>query len=127
MLTLEKMYRLIRKTGHKKEQSINRQPIPEVINIKQANLADIKDADLINIALFGRTAKEWSALNQNNKTNIREQATIEQLVVLRNIESINALLIEKGQSKAERLSELNKVAITQMKSLLIDRKLKKQN
>ena len=75
-------------------------------------------ADLLNVALFGVTAKIWRDNNPDQKGNIRDYATLEQLVVLSNMESINALLIQQGLSQSDRLIQLNKVAITQMKSLL---------
>lgn len=71
-----------------------------------------------NVALFGITAKVWRIDNPNNKGNIRDHATLEQLVVLSNLESINALLITQGLTQNDRLIQLNKIAITQMKSLL---------
>ncbi len=83
------------------------------------------EADLLNVALFGKTAKDWKEENPNKKGNIRDYATLEQLVVLSNMESINALLIRQGLSQSERLVQLNKVAITQMKSLLSSNTLKK--
>lgn len=76
------------------------------------------EADLLNIALFGITAKEWRDTHPDKEGNIRDEATLEQLVVLSNLESINALLIRQGLSQADRLVELNKTAITQMKTLV---------
>ena len=76
------------------------------------------EADLLNIALFGITAKEWRDTHPNKEGNIRDKATLEQLVVLSNLESINALLIRQGLSQADRLLELNKTAIAQMKTLI---------
>jgi hypothetical protein len=76
------------------------------------------EADLLNVALFGITAKQWRDANPNEKGNIRDLATLEQLVVLSNMESINALLVSQGVPQSERLLQLNKVAITQMKSLV---------
>ena len=70
------------------------------------------------LALFGITAKEWREVHPNKEGNIRDEATLEQLVVLSNLESINALLIRQGLSQAERLVELNKTAIAQMKTLI---------
>ena len=70
------------------------------------------------MALFGVTAKEWRDNNTDKKGNIRDEATIEQLVVLSNLESINSVLIGQGASQEDRLISLNKIAITQMKSLL---------
>jgi len=80
---------------------------------------------LLNVALFGITAKEWREANSDKNGNIRDYATLEQLVVLSNMESINALLIRQGLSQNERLIELNKVAITQMKSLFESNSMKK--
>lgn len=73
---------------------------------------------MLNVALCGITAKQWKEKNPNAIGNMRDEASIEQLVVLSNMESINALLIEQGLSQQERLIQLNKVAIMQMKSLL---------
>jgi hypothetical protein len=70
------------------------------------------------VALFGITAQEWKKENPNLDGNIRDQATLEQLVVLSNMESINALLIQQNISSEERILQLNQVAISQMKSLL---------
>ena len=72
---------------------------------------------MLNVALFGMTAKDWREQHPDTKENIRDEATIEQLVVLSNMESINALLIRQNLSPKERLVQLNKVAIAQMKSL----------
>lgn len=82
------------------------------------------EADLINVALFGVIAKEWRESNPEKNGNIRDDSTLEQLVVLSNMESINALLIRQGLKQNERLIELNKVAITQMKSLIENNSLK---
>ena len=76
------------------------------------------EADMLNMALFGITAKQWRDNNPQAQGNIRDAATIEQLVVLSNLESINAVLIQQGLAQPERLAQLNKIAITQMKSLL---------
>ncbi len=70
------------------------------------------------MALFGKTAKQWRDENPEAEGNIRDQATIEQLVVLSNLESLNSVFIHKGQTQAERLVQLNAIAITQMKALL---------
>lgn len=76
------------------------------------------EADLLNVVLFGKTAKQWRDENPDEKGNIRDYATLEQLVVLSNMESINALLIRQGLPQGERLVQLNSVAITQMRSLI---------
>jgi len=70
------------------------------------------------MALFGITAKQWREANPDKKGNIRDHASIEQLVVLTNLESINAMLIHQEISQSQRLMQLNQMAITQMKSLL---------
>ncbi len=99
--------------------------IPKEITKQQSVFIYANEADLLNVALFGMTAKEWRDKNPDANGNIRDEATIEQLVVLSNMESINALLIRNELSQQERLIELNKVAITQMKSLLENNNLKK--
>jgi hypothetical protein len=80
---------------------------------------------LLNVALFGKTAAEWRTENPSAKGNIRDEATLEQLVVLSNMESINALLIRDNLSQSERLTRLNATAITQLKSLLEHSAIKK--
>lgn len=105
--------------------AIKERIIPKEITNQQKSIIYANEADLLNVALFGMTAKEWRDKNPTSKGNIRDEATIEQLVVLSNMESINALLIRNELSQSERLIELNKVAITQMKSLLENNNLKK--
>ena len=99
--------------------------IPQEITIQQVNFVYANEADLLNVALFGITAKEWRENNLDKIGNIRDYATLEQLVVLSNMESINALLIRQGLPQRERLIQLNKVAITQMRSLLENQTMKK--
>lgn len=99
--------------------------IPKEITKQQIVFVYANEADLLNVALFGITAKTWRDNNPSKKGNIRDFATLEQLVVLSNMESINALLIEQELSQSKRLIELNKVAITQMKSLLGNSEIKK--
>ncbi len=99
--------------------------IPQEITKQQASFVYANEADLLNVALFGITAKEWRDNNPDKTGNIRDYATLEQLVVLSNMESVNALLIRQGLSQSERLLQLNKVAITQMKSLLASNTMKK--
>ena len=101
--------------------------IPKEITKQQANFVYADEADLLNVALFGLTAKEWRENNPDKKGNVRDYASLEQLVVLSNMESINALLISQGITPSERLRELNKVAITQMKSLLKNKAIKQLN
>jgi hypothetical protein len=99
--------------------------IPKIVSKKQIMFVYANEADLLNVALFGKTAKEWRDENPNEKGNIRDYATLEQLVVLSNMESINALLIRQGLSQGERLVQLNNTAITQMKSLINNKDLNK--
>ena len=101
--------------------------IPKEITKQQANFVYADEADLLNVALFGLTAKEWRENNPDKKGNVRDYASLEQLVVLSNMESINALLISQGITPSERLRELNKVAITQMKSLVKNKAIKQLN
>lgn len=104
--------------------SIKKNLLPHLISKQQINYIYANEADLLNVALFGLTAKEWKIKNPNTKCNMRDDATIEQLVVLSNLESINALLIEQGLLQKERLIQLNKVAISQIKSLLSNKTIK---
>jgi hypothetical protein len=99
--------------------------IPKEITKQQSSFVYANEADLLNAALFGMTAKEWRENNLDKKGNIRDYATLEQLVVLSNMESINALLIEQGLTPSNRLIQLNKVAITQIQSLLENKAIKK--
>ncbi len=77
------------------------------------------------MALFGTTAAAWRKQNPKADGNIRDQATLEQLVVLTNLESLNAILIAQGLAQSERLLQLNKIAIQQLKTLLNNPSLKK--
>lgn len=97
--------------------------IPPALPKEKINFVYADEADMLNMALFGMTAKQWRDNNPEAQGNIRDIATIEQLVVLSNLESINAVLIHQRLSQPERLSQLNKIAITQMKSLLGNKNL----
>lgn len=110
---------------HIHTDAIKENLIPKEITKQQAGFVYANEADLLNVALFGITAKIWKENNPDQKGNIRDYATLEQLVVLSNMESINALLIGQGLSQSDRLIQLNKVAITQMKSLLESTSMKK--
>ena len=98
--------------------------IPNIVTKEQIACTYAEEADLLNVALFGMTAKQWRDANPDLKGNIRDYATLEQLVVLSNMESINALLIQQQLAQGERLVQLNQVAITQMRSLVENRNLK---
>jgi len=97
--------------------------IPHAVTKEQAKIIYAAEADVLNVALFGKTAKQWHNENSNTKDNIRDEATLEQLIVLSNMESINALLIEQGLPQSERLMQLNQAAITQMTSLIGNEKI----
>lgn len=91
--------------------------IPPELTQYQKCLTYANEADVLNIALFGVTAKEWRDKNQEKSGNIREYATLNQLLVLANIESYNAILIEQDIEQSERLQLLNKLAIRQLESI----------
>jgi len=110
---------------HIHTDAIKENLIPAEITRQQANSLYANEADILNVALFGMTAKQWRDTNPDKKGNIRDYAIIEQLVVLSNMESINALLIQQGVPQNERLMQLNKVAVTQMKSLVENKAVKK--
>ena len=99
--------------------------IPPTLSKDNINFVYADEADLLNVALFGTTAKQWREANPTAKGNVRDEATLEQLVVLSNMESINAVLIHQGLTQPKRLLQLNTVAITQMKSLLNSSQIKK--
>ncbi len=99
--------------------------IPQELSKQQVSFVYANEADLLNVALFGMTAKQWREANPQATGNIRDAANLEQLVVLSNLESINAVLIHQGLPQPERLIQLNKIAITQMKSLLNSKSMKK--
>lgn len=99
--------------------------IPKELGKGQTSLLYASEADVLNMALFGMTAKQWRDINSNEKGNIRDYASIQQLVVLSNLESINAMLIAQAMPQNERLIQLNKLAITQMKSLVDNQHIKK--
>ncbi len=98
--------------------------IPPQLSKKQINFIYANEADMLNVAMFGKTARQWREENPTEKGNIRDQATIEQLVVLSNLESINAVLIRQELPQSERLKQLNTIAITQMESLISNKNLK---
>ncbi|MCB9263338.1 MAG: KilA-N domain-containing protein [Flavobacteriales bacterium] len=105
--------------------AIKEKLIPKEITKQQTSYVYANEADILNVALFGITAKEWREYSPDKKGNIRDYATLEQLVVLSNMESINALLIGQGLEQGKRLIQLNKVAISQMKSLLESKSINK--
>jgi hypothetical protein len=91
--------------------------IPAAVTPAQAAMTYANEADLLNVALFGQTAKQWRDANPGLEDNMREHATIEQLLVLANLESMNAELIHMELSQGDRLKRLNEIAIRQMQVL----------
>lgn len=98
--------------------------IPPQITKTQCGIIYASEADLLNMALFGKTASAWRKANPESEGNIRDEATLEQLVVLTNLESINSVLIRQELPQSERLQKLNEIAITQMRSLLANNSAK---
>jgi hypothetical protein len=92
--------------------------IPPSVTKTQASAVYASEADLLNVALFGQTAKQWRDAHPDADGNIRDHAPLEQLVVLTNLESLNSVLIRQGLMQPERLRTLNDIAITQMRTLL---------
>ncbi len=99
--------------------------LPAKITKAQAAFVYATEADMLNVALFGKTAKEWRDEHPDASGNIRDQASLEQLVVLSNLESLNSVLIRQGLAQKERLISLNDIAITQMRSLMANISLKR--
>lgn len=109
---------------HIHTDAIKQNLIPAVLDKNKINFVYANEADLLNVALFGMTAKQWRAENLDTEGNIRDAATIEQLVVLSNLESLNAVFIHQGQTQPERLLQLNTIAIAQMKALVNSKQIK---
>lgn len=110
--------------------AIKQNLIPAKITPAQANMIYANEADVLNVAMFGMTAKQWRESNPELKGNIRDYATINELICLSNMENLNAVFIEQGISQSDRLIKLNQIAIHQMNVLesgnSSDRKLLKQ-
>lgn len=113
------LQRTISKINYKiHTDTIKENLIPKEISKSQASFVYANEADILNVAIFGKTAKEWKEESIGKEGNIRDEATIEQLVVLSNLESINSLLLQQNLPQNERILQLNKIAITQMISLI---------
>jgi hypothetical protein len=97
--------------------AIKKHIIPSLISADQASFVYTSEADVLNVAIFGITAKEWRNLNPDKDGNMREFARVEQLLVLANLESMNAEFIRMRLTQADRLVKLNAIAITQLKSI----------
>lgn len=105
--------------------AIKQNLIPAEITPVQKSFIYADEADMLNVAMFGMTAKQWWEQNPDSKGNIRDYASINQLICLSNMENLNAVFINDGLAQGERLEKLNKIAIQQMKVLenIEDRKL----
>ena len=99
--------------------------IPKSLTPQQINFVYASEADILNVALFGITAKEWRDKNPNKKGNIRDEANVYQLVCLANLESLNAHFINDGLSASQRIEKLNQIAISQMQILTKNDSIKK--
>lgn len=99
--------------------------IPKELTKKQVSFIYASEADILNMALFGKTAADWRAENPKAEGNIRDYATLEQLVVLTNLESLNSVFIQQGLQASDRLLQLNKTAIQQLRILLNNNSIKK--
>ena len=91
--------------------------VPKELTKNQINFVYAEEADVLNMALFGMTAKEWRTKNPNLDGNIRDYATMNELICLANLENLNSVFINEGLKQYERLEKLNKIAISQMKNL----------
>lgn len=98
--------------------------IPDELTKEQINLVYASEADVLNMALFGKTAKQWRDENPDEKGNIRDFANVSQLVCLANLETLNAHFIQDRLGQTERLAKLNQTAIQQMRLLVEDRCIK---
>ena len=97
--------------------AIRQNLIPKELTKKETSIVYAEEADVLNMALFGMTAKEWRDKNKDKNGNIRDYATINELICLANLENINSIYINEKISQSERLIKLNKIAISQMKIL----------
>jgi hypothetical protein len=102
---------------HIHTDAIKHNLIPSELTPQQISYVYANEADVLNVALFGMTAKEWREQNPNLKGNIRDYATINELICLSNMENINVVLINDSVSQSERLMKLNQIAIQQMRVL----------
>ena len=97
--------------------AIKQNLVPMEVTPAQANIIYANEADVLNVAMFGVTAKQWREANPHLKGNIRDYATINELICLSNMENLNAVFIEQGMTQGERLVKLNQIAIHQMSVL----------
>lgn len=117
--------RMIAKANYRIHTDAIKAHLPRNLTDKQINITYASEADVLNVALFGMSAAEWRSANKGKRGNIRDQATIQELVVLANIESYNAEMIRQGLDQRMRLKRLNIAAIAQLRSLLNDGGIKR--
>ena len=110
---------------HIHTNSIKENLIPQSVTNNQAKIIYASEADILNVALFGKTAKDWRDENKGKEGNIRDYCNVTQLVVLANLEGINAELIRQSSPQSERLIQLNQIAISQIKALINNPSIKK--
>lgn len=102
---------------HIHTDAIRKKLLPDELSPEQINFVYASEADVLNMALFGITAKQWRDVNSELKGNMRDYASINELICLSNLENLNAVFISDGASQKERLIKLNQIAIQQMKVL----------
>jgi len=113
--------RMIAKVNYRiHTDAIKENLMPAKLTAKQTKIIYASEADVLNMALFGKTAKQWRNNNPGKKGNIRDYANVTQLVCLSNLENLNAHFIGEEMAQTERLVALNKIAISQMKTLTVD-------
>ena len=118
--------RIIAKTNYRiHTDAIKYNLIPESLSQNQQGFIYASEADVLNKALFGFTAAEWRAKNLDKKGNVRDYASIEELLILANLENTNAMLIDQGVSQIERLTLLHNIAISQLKTLIGNKSIEK--
>jgi len=118
--------RMLTKVNYKiHTDAIKAHIVPSLLTKKQKDFIYADEADILNVALFGMTAKDWRNRNKNKKGNIRDYADVRQLVCLANLESLNAEFIRQKLPQSERLQKLNEIAIIQIKSLIENNTVRK--
>jgi hypothetical protein len=103
---------------HIHTDAIKRNLVPPELTPKQTSIIYASEADVLNVAMFGMTAQEWRKANPGSKGNIRDYASINELICLSNMENLNAVFINEGLPQHERLTKLNQIAIQQMRVLM---------
>jgi hypothetical protein len=116
--------RILAKVNYKIHTDAIRDNLVPKLTAKQKSFVYADEADLLNTALFGITAADWRRANPTKAGNMRDYATVEQLLVLANLENINALFINKGLPQSERIIELNNLARTQLSAITESRSIK---